>query len=239
MEQLQELVESIKQVGLLHPLTVVEEGDGYRIVAGHRRYEAARLAGLEKVPVNVVEVGSEPVERYTLAENIAREDISPVDLGYYFKYLVEEKGMTIAEVARMINKSHTYVSYLIKLVEGPEWLKEAVQREDINWRCAVALLGMPDEDTMMRYAQYIARSGATLAQVEEWVKYEREMAKQREEEIKIEELAPPIEPEPEPRHKCLVCERWLPLSRMEYVKMCRDCLYEIQKQLKGLGEEGE
>jgi ParB family chromosome partitioning protein len=238
MEALQELVESIKQMGLLHPIVVVETPEGFEIVAGHRRYEAAKLAGLTKVPVHVVELGNGPKERFTLAENVAREEVNPLDLGYYFKYLHDEKGMSYYDIAQMVGKSHTYVRFLIQLAEAPQWLQDMVQREEISWRNAVALLEMPDEDTMKRYADYIARSGATLQQVEQWVKEEKMYQQLRQVEEVREELEPPVEPPPEPLHLCFVCGRWLPLSRMEYVKMCRDCVYELQKRIKELEEGG-
>ena len=126
-EKMAELVRSIKVNGLLHPLVVIPEDGRYRILAGHRRYVAVSGMGWEEVPCNVIEARRQADRMVSIEENLIREVVNPVDLGWYFRHLCESEHMTQVEIGQLLGKSQPWVSHYIRLTMMSEGSQEAVQ----------------------------------------------------------------------------------------------------------------
>ena len=144
-DELQELADSIATHGVLQPLVVQVEGDGYRIIAGERRFRAARLAGLSSVPAVVrTTKGIEHLE-LALVENLQRADLNPVDEARGYRRLMELGGHTQDQVARRVGKNRVTVTNALRLLKLPDDILTAVERGDITAGHARALLAVPDD----------------------------------------------------------------------------------------------
>ena len=144
-DELQELADSIATHGVLQPLVVQADGDGYRIIAGERRLRAARLAGLSSVPAVVrTTKGIEHLE-LALVENLQRADLNPVDEARGYRRLMELGGHTQEQVARRVGKSRVTVTNALRLLKLPDDILPAVERGDITAGHARALLGVADD----------------------------------------------------------------------------------------------
>ena len=117
---LQELAESIKEYGLLQPILIRPDGDGFVIIAGHRRYEAARLAGLARIPVVVREETAERAVEQALIENVQREDINPVEEAQCYQRLMGEHGYSVRDMAAKVHKSVGYLHSRLELLKYPD-----------------------------------------------------------------------------------------------------------------------
>lgn len=125
-ESLADLVESIREHGILEPLVVAKTPAGYQIIAGERRWRAAKIAGLTKVPVVIKETTPRGMLEMALVENVQRIDLNPLERAYAYKRLMEEFGLTNSEIAKRVSKSQSFVSNTIKLLELPDAIKDAL-----------------------------------------------------------------------------------------------------------------
>ncbi len=138
-EKMAELVRSIKVNGLFHPLTVIPEDGAFRILAGHRRYIAVSGIGWEEVDCNVIKTGPTQKHMVSIEENEIREEVNPVDTGWYLRYLCENEHMTQRQIAQLRGKSDAWVSQRIRLTLLDEGLQELVQEAKLPWRGALRL----------------------------------------------------------------------------------------------------
>ncbi|ROO26927.1 chromosome partitioning protein ParB [Salinisphaera orenii MK-B5] len=142
-EALESLAQSIRSQGVVQPLVVRDTGDGYEIVAGERRWRAARLAGLETVPVVVRALPDETAMAVALIENIQREDLNPLEEAEALRRLIEECGLTHAACAEAVGRSRAAVSNLLRLAELVPEAQALLRSGDIQMGHARALLGAP------------------------------------------------------------------------------------------------
>ncbi len=166
-QSLSDLVESIKQKGILQPIVVSPTESGvYEIIAGERRFRAAQRAGLTEVPV-VVRTGSE-VERFEMAliENLQREDLNPIDLAEGFKRLQEEFQMTQEKISQVVGQARTVVANTLRLLALSEDIKAAIKEGKISSGHAKALLSVEDEAARAALFQQILAEGLTVRVVE-------------------------------------------------------------------------
>jgi len=149
-----ELAESIRQHGVLQPLVVLKREVGYEILAGERRWRAAKMAGLAKVPV-VVRDEADPRHQaeLRLVENIQRRDLDPMELARAYQALIAEHGLTHEDLARRVNKERSSVSNALRLLNLPEDLQRLVAAGELSAGHARALLGCPDADRMRDLAR--------------------------------------------------------------------------------------
>jgi len=126
-EKMAELVRSIQVSGLLHPLVVIPEDGQYRILAGHRRFIAVSGMGWEEVPCNVLEARRQANRMVSIEENLIREGVNPIDLGWYFRHLCEKEHMTQVEIGQLLGKSQPWVSRFIRLTLMDDRSQAAVQ----------------------------------------------------------------------------------------------------------------
>ncbi|MBQ2349099.1 MAG: ParB/RepB/Spo0J family partition protein [Clostridia bacterium] len=169
-EALNELSESIAQHGVLQPLVVRPIfGGGYEIVAGERRFRAARMAGLNEVPVVVRELTDSEAMELALVENLQREDLSDLELAMGYDSLMKEYSMTQEQIAGIVNKSRSAVANTLRLLKLPESIKIMLKNSDITSGHARALLGLEKEDMLETAAKTIIDNNLSVRETEKMV----------------------------------------------------------------------
>ncbi|HXV95356.1 MAG TPA: ParB/RepB/Spo0J family partition protein [Gaiellaceae bacterium] len=166
-EGIDELAESIRAQGLVQPVVVRPAPDGgYELIAGERRWRAARVAGLATVPALVRETDDRDSLLLALVENVAREDLSPVDEARAYAVLMDEFGLALGEVAEQVGRSKPAVSNRVRLLELPDDVLGLVERGRLSEGHARAVLAVPDHDERRRLARRIVRQGMSVRAAE-------------------------------------------------------------------------
>lgn len=165
-EELAELTDSIKQNGILQPLLVRRSGDHYEIVAGERRYQAARAAGLTEVPVVIREISDEDVFKLALIENLQRSDLTPLEEARGYRQLIKDKGLTQEELAKILSKSRSAITNTIRLLDLPKEVQELVDEGNLSAGHARAILAVPSEDGRIRLARKVVDERLSVRQTE-------------------------------------------------------------------------
>ena len=165
-EALSELADSIKRFGILQPLILQKQGRGYRIIAGERRWRAARLAGLKEVPAIIRELKKEDAAEIALIENIQREDLDPLEEARAYKELIEAYGLTQEEVAEKVSKSRAAVANSLRLLQLPETVLEILSAGGLSAGHARCLITLGDADIQLRLAKEIAEKGLSVRETE-------------------------------------------------------------------------
>jgi ParB family transcriptional regulator, chromosome partitioning protein len=162
-----ELAESVQAQGLVQPVVVRPSGPGmWELIAGERRWRAARTAGLATVPALVREADDRDSLLLALVENVAREDLSPVEEARAYAVLIDEFGLSLGDVAERVGKSKPTVSNRIRLLELPEDVIGLLERGSISEGHARAILGVPDHDARRALARQVIRKGLTVRATE-------------------------------------------------------------------------
>ena len=169
-DALLELSESIKQFGVLQPLLVQNRKDYYEIIAGERRWRAAKLAGLKKVPVIVKNLTDQEIVEISLIENIQRENLNPIEEAIAYKRLLNEFHLKQDEVAERVSKSRTAVTNSIRLLKLDEKVQQMVIDDMISTGHARALLGISDGEKQYTLAQKVFDEKLSVREVERLVK---------------------------------------------------------------------
>lgn len=166
-EKIAELADSIRQHGILQPLLVrpMVTG-GYQIVAGERRYRAARMAGLSEVPVVVRELEDAQVTELALIENLQREDLDPIEVAEGCKQLIEKYGLTQESAAKRLGKSRSAVTNSLRLLALPEDVRRMVSEGKLSFGHAKVLLGLPSEELMLQAAEVVVEQNLNVRQTE-------------------------------------------------------------------------
>lgn len=166
-ESLKELVDSIKQHGLIEPLVVAKTPAGYQIIAGERRWRASKLAGLKSLPVVVKETTARGMLEMALVENVQREDLNPIDRAQAFMRLQEEFGLGVNEIAKRVSKSDSYVSNTLRLLALPDAIKDGLISGTITEGHARAISGLNDVDLMVEAYKTILAENASVRRAED------------------------------------------------------------------------
>lgn len=169
---LEELAKSIEQNGIIQPILVRPMSDGsYQLIAGERRWRAARMAGLHEVPVTIREMTDEEASVFALIENLQREDLNPVEEAEGLKSLIETYGFTQEEAADKVGKSRTAVTNTLRLLKLPSPVLQMLGDGRVSAGHARALLGLDEEKEMLRIAEATVAQELSVRQVEKMVKY--------------------------------------------------------------------
>ena len=168
-EKLRELTESIKAQGVLMPVLVRKDGDGYKIIAGERRWRASQLAGLHEIPAIVREVTEVEAFELALVENLQRADLNPMEEAEGYHRLVEEFGLTQEQVAQRVGKERSTVANALRLLGLPPEVKELVAVGNLSAGHARALLGVPRIPEMNELAQQVAARKLSVRDTEKLV----------------------------------------------------------------------
>lgn len=166
--RLQELAESIRQKGVLQPVLVEQDADGrYTIVAGERRYRAARLAGLSKIPVIVGKFAEEEKLEVALIENVQREDLTPIEEAQAYRRLMDMRGLSQEQVASRVGKDRSTVSNSLRLLKLPAEMQQAVGRGDMSPGHARAVLMVVNPADQQLLFRRIIERGLSVREAEE------------------------------------------------------------------------
>jgi ParB family chromosome partitioning protein len=166
-----ELAESIREHGVLQPLTVRSIGSGYyQIIAGERRWRASRMAGLLEVPARVIDADDRKATELALVENLQREDLNPVEEASGYKTLISDYGLTQEEVARRVSKSRPVVANALRLLSLPENLIKKLESGELSAGSARTLLSLESEAQIQAAALKIAEDSMTVREAEKLIK---------------------------------------------------------------------
>lgn len=188
-ESLSELVESIKEQGLLEPIVVARTPAGYQIIAGERRWRASRIIGLEKVPVVVKETTPQGMLEMSIVENVQREDLNPIEKALAYKRLIDEFGLGTNEVAKRVGKSAPAVSNTIRLLTLPDAIKDALVAGVITEGHVRPLISLGDTKLMLELFKKILRENSTVRQTEEMARqFKGEVEKKEPRAAKTDKL---------------------------------------------------
>ena len=177
-ESLVDLVDSIREHGVLDPLIVAKTPAGYQIIAGERRWRAAKLAGMSHVPAIIRETSPKGMLEMALVENVQRVDLNPLDRAKGFERLMNEFGLTTSEVAVRIGKSVAYVSNSIRLLTLPDALKDGLLSGLISEGHARALAAIDDQSLMVEAYKIILRESGSVRRAEELARRMKSKSKQ-------------------------------------------------------------
>lgn len=167
-ERLQELSESIRQHGIIQPVTVRYLGERrFELISGERRLRASRLAGLKEIPAYIRKVEDEQVLSLALIENIQREDLNPLEVAMGYQRLMEEMGYTQAEVASEVGKNRTTVTNMLRLLQLPDFILAALRDDEISAGHARALLNLRKESEQKKLLKKIIAEELSVREVEE------------------------------------------------------------------------
>lgn len=183
-DKLQELADSIKQVGMLEPPLVQDRKDHYEIIAGERRWRAAKLAGLKEIPVIIRDYSDQEIMEISLIENIQREDLNPIEEAQAYKRLLTEFNLKQDEVAERVSKSRAAVTNSIRLLKLSDEVQQMVIDDMISTGHARALLAVEDHDEQYNLAQKIFDEKLSVRDVEKLV---RNMYKPAKPKIKLDD----------------------------------------------------
>ena len=186
-DALNQLADSITENGLLQPIAVRPKklGTGYIIIAGERRWRAARLAGLDEVPVIIKDVSDEQAAALALIENLQREDLNPIEVAEGCHQLIEKYGLTQETAAKKLGKSRSSVTNSLRLLALPQEVRHKVSEGILSAGHAKVLLGLPTQELMQQAAEEIEANGLNVRQTEALCK-------------KLAKPAEPPKPKPDP-----------------------------------------
>lgn len=161
------LADSIREHGMIQPILVRPlPSGGYQIVAGERRWRAARMLGMDEVPVSIRELSDSQTMQIAIIENLQRENLNPIEEASGYSELMEKYGMTQDEVARLVGRSRSAIANSVRMLALPEKVQKMIENGDLSAGHAKALLAFSDEKLLMQTAQKAAGGGMTVRQVE-------------------------------------------------------------------------
>lgn len=163
-----ELAASIREIGIIQPITVRQGSDGrYQIVAGERRWRAAQIVGLTTIPAYIRTIDDENIMAVALVENIQREDLNAIEIALAYQHLLEGEGMTQEKVAERVGKSRTAVANQLRLLRLPAQVQMSLQKREIEMGHARALLALDSPSMQIKLFNETRRNGYSVRKVEE------------------------------------------------------------------------
>lgn len=187
-ERMDELAQSIRSNGIIQPLLVRRHGDRYQLVAGERRWRAAKLAGLAEVPAVLQQVPDDRLLEITLVENLQREDLNPIEIAQAFERLTRELKLSHEEIARRTGKDRSTITNMLRLLKLPGDVQQLLAERRLSMGHARAILGIPGEALQQQVAEKASSQGLSVRQVERLV---QRMTKTREPKSADEVLEDP------------------------------------------------
>ena len=164
--QLEELSESIQENGVLQPLLVRKKGNKYEIIAGERRYQASKIAGLEKLPVIIKEVDDQKMLELALIENLQRSDLNPIEEAKGYKQLIKTSGMTQEALSKAVSKSRSAITNSLRLLDLPEQVQQFLFDGKLTAGHARAILAVPFEEARVKLAEKVVAEGLSVRATE-------------------------------------------------------------------------
>ncbi|MGB9710122.1 MAG: ParB/RepB/Spo0J family partition protein [Thermodesulfovibrio sp.] len=170
-EALKELAQSIKEKGVIQPIVVSRVGDGtFRIIAGERRWRAAKIAGLEKIPAVIKDVSPSEAVEIALIENIQREDLDPVETASAFDRLIKEFNITQEELSKRVGKDRATIANYLRILKLPDEIRQHLKQGTITMGHAKAILSVEESQKQIEIANMVIKKSLSVRQTEELVK---------------------------------------------------------------------
>ena len=170
-EALSELATSIREIGIIQPITLRQvETNRFQIIAGERRWRASQLAGLKSLPAYIRTIADENVMELALVENIQREDLNAIEIALAYEKLMEKPGMTQEKVSERVGKSRTAITNYLRLLKLPAQVQMALQKKEIDMGHARALLSLDSPSQQIKLFKEVQKNGYSVRKVEELVK---------------------------------------------------------------------
>ncbi len=188
-EQLQELADSIRQYGVLQPLLVQKRGDLYEIIAGERRWRAAKMAGIKEIPVVIREYGKQQAMEIALIENVQREDLNPIEEAIAYQRLMQEFHLKQEEIAERVSKNRSTITNSMRLLNLVPEVQQMLVEGLISSGHARSLLALSDPEQQILLAERIIRDHLSVREVEKAVKAMGKVSKEKKREKEKEDEA--------------------------------------------------
>ena len=189
-ESMEELADSMKEYGVIQPLLVKKTGeDRYQIIAGERRWRAAKIAGLKEVPVIVREYDRQQSIEIALIENVQRADLNPIEEAMAYAQLMEEFGMKQEEIASRVSKNRTTIANSLRLLKLPETVRNYLITGELSSGHARAILGLPEPEQQEELAKRVVEKGLSVREVEKLVKLMTKPPKEKKENSEDRDLS--------------------------------------------------
>ncbi|RKY38864.1 MAG: hypothetical protein DRP72_00995 [Candidatus Omnitrophota bacterium] len=187
-QELEDLKASIREKGIIQPIIVRKVGEKFEVVAGGRRFQAAKYLGIKELPAIIREVSDKESLVLALVENLQRKNLNPIEEALAFKRLNEEFALTYEEIARLIGKDKTSISNTIRLLKLPQEIQEAVKKNIITFTQARAILGLEKEEEQKALFYKIIKEGFSVREIEEKVRRSLPKKKKRVIDPFVEEI---------------------------------------------------
>lgn len=184
-KKLESLAESISKNGVLQPILVRKINEEYQIIAGERRWKAAKIAGLKTIPSIIRDVVDAEVLQLALIENLQREDLNPIEEALAYKTMLEEFHITHDELSKRIGKDRSSITNSLRLLKLPEKIKEMLSDGSLSMGHGRALLSIPNEKEQLKLAKRIITQGLPVRFVEEYVQKKKEKIKRKPVDLNI------------------------------------------------------
>lgn len=194
-ESLTDLVNSIREQGILEPIVVAKTPAGYQIIAGERRWRASKILGLPKVPVVIKETTPQQMLEMSIVENVQREDLNPIERAQAYKRLIDEFGLSVTEVAKQVGKSLPYISNSIRLLTLPDAIKDALAAGVITEGHVRPLISIGDHKLMLAAFKRILVEGISVRGAEEVARQVKAEIQQKEPQKKRDKIYIPEQDE--------------------------------------------
>ena len=165
-QSLEDLSDSIKKNGVLQPILVRKKGANYEIVAGERRYQAAKLAGLEEIPVSIREISDDEVFQLALIENLQRSDLDPIEEALGYRKLIKDNGFTQEQLGKILSKSRSAIANSLRLLDLPQEVQDMMADGKLTAGHARAILAVAGEERKLKLAQKVLEQGLSVRQTE-------------------------------------------------------------------------
>jgi len=194
-ESLTDLVNSIREQGILEPIVVADTPAGYQIIAGERRWRAARILNLERVPVIVKKTSPQQMLEMSIVENVQREDLNPIERAQAYKRLIDEFNLSVTEVAKRVGKSLPYISNSIRLLTLPDAIKDALAAGVISEGHVRPLISIGDPKLMLQAFKKILVEGISVRGAEDVARQVKAEVQQKEPQKRADRIYIPEQEE--------------------------------------------
>ena len=233
----QELLDSIKQFGVLEPILVRQKVNQFEIIAGHRRFRMAQRAGLPTLPCIIQKAGDKETELIKIHENIHRLPLSHIDQGNTFLYLRETFSMNEAEIASLVGKSVPYVSQHLTLIKSDKEILDAVNKEEITFSAARELNQVVDPSERKRLLDIVRENGATVPVLQSWVRESNRVpGSSGPNTVYVPDGGqPPYSSNP--TFSCQACDRTFKIGEMHIVRLCPSCEFSFKSAISLIQRE--
>lgn len=234
-EKLESLAQSIKEIGLINPITVVDDGEYYKIIAGERRYLAYLHLEKSEIPAIILDSEDDTNDAITISENIHREDVPVAEEAVALLRMKEKHSLTQAQLAQLIGKTESYVSERLAILSYPDGLREALEDGKITFSVARELSRLDDPDTLRIYTETATKAGVTPRLARQWVRDWKSTSGGEQNLRPIDTSGHGGGPaaEPEMTTGCHICTQTVPLTKIRRLNVCPDCWDNVFKSMFG------